>query len=142
MPLPTTQAADLRSQGVVRMIPNIADKKNFAHSLLDFLRREMDHWLADLKERQKEGEYYLGWLDVNDPAGADEGNALTFREIVEKEVPALIKRVQAQSAFLEESEVDQLLSIQQVYVQLCKRYDHIKLEILEKMEWGNNMEIY
>lgn len=142
MPLPSTQPADMRSQGVVRMIPNISDKKNFAHSLLDFLRREFDHWHTDLIERQKEGEYYLDWLDTNDPAGADEGNALTFTELIEKEIPALIKRVQGQSAFLEELEVDQLFSIQQIYVQLCKRYDHIKLEILEKMEWGNNLEIY
>lgn len=142
MPSTPIQTIEARPQPVVRTLPNINDKKNLAGSLLEFLQRELSHWDADLQDRQKEGEYYLQWQEMVESGKNEEGDAHVFAEMVQQEIPALIRRVRSQTANLDDSDIDQLFSTQQTYLQLCKRFDRIKLEIMEKMEWGSGLEIY
>lgn len=142
MPSPPTQSQKTHRKSVVRQMPKFAEKKPSVNPLLKFLQQELQHWKADLTEKKCEGEYFLEWFSWRESNAPESDLAKTFQKLVRKEISALERLIDGLSIGKEETDTDELLSVQNDYLKFCGRFDRIKLLILKRIDLKGNIKIY
>ncbi|MCB0629931.1 MAG: hypothetical protein R2824_30245 [Saprospiraceae bacterium] len=144
MPLSSSPSAEVRPERIIQMLPKSVENPDLVKSYVEFLAREMKYWSTDLLQRQREGSYYIDWLSWLEPPVYNGNSAKLFRKLIQKDLPALRQQIDEHSGNTmdNESNFNELLSLQKAYHGFCERYDQLKLNMLGKIEMGGNFTIF
>lgn len=144
MPLPNiTQPHAAHAQPVMRQKTRLTETvKSVSPSLSQFIQKDLQHWKADLNERKLEGDYFLEWFSWRKPNPPESELAQSFQRLVGPELASLSRMIDSFSKGKGVSDMEQLLSAQQAYLQFCDRFDRQKQLILKKIDLKGNIRIY
>lgn len=142
MPLPTTPPKEARRRHLTPTPLKKNEKKEPTSSLAKFIQQELKYWQDDLKQKQSESGYYLEWLDWSEAGATEIKRVDDFRDLVNNEIPSLLKLVYALSSNLSDPDMEQLLLAQRTYVAFCSRYDRVRLKILGEINWRSSFRIF
>lgn len=144
MPLPSTiQPHASQSQTVVRQKQKVNGRtKSVNHSINEFIHKTIEHWKADLKFREFEGEHFQEWFawQVSTPPEFELSKKL--EQLLGPELKSLNRMIETISKRKGVSDMHQLLSTQQIYLQYCDRFDRLKKRIMNRMNLIGNAKIY
>lgn len=142
MPQRTCQVVSEGPGTVVRISSFSREDQNVIPSMGHFVFREFMYWKRDLQNRKKEGKYYqdlLYWLELNT---ADSPQSSAFMKILHFEIPNLNVAIEKWNSNSGDFNMKVIQSMQKNYYQLCKRYDQIKMMVLDQLVAGQRFEIY